>query len=1256
MSHMSMGFLSSPELLVQRPTNQLVNRKTDVFSIFLSIFVDTDLREKYLNLDLSPSDMERIQVQLGGKVAFAFISSHQSWHKEDLLKLVSLYKKHDKRSHCFFLGELLLAHLDELNASERLELHNTLSELGVTHHIEASSVKSLLQDFFDQALDPETILSFTLAGMIYRGVKLKSLEKMALQSPRLFAGQIFINRGPVALARARTLAFGAEVLSFSVMGLQREYRQTQTMSWQRVFDTVSLNAILLGSLKGSFALGSRVSQWGMGVQVSQLSQQIFSQSSAVTGLILGHFAAGELALMQRMSWGDNLRQSIVTQGQLSLGSHLAKVTLGREHATRMDELERRSRQDDMFLRGGNGLFFGSRLTFATLGSPLQRIRHVHFREALHGESGDEPGQEWNPVLRKYWDEFVEKQKFHENNFRFVTETQSGDVWQSRFGTLTPEETLAALNKNLPQDSEYLILRVRGPRKKGFNEANHASVKIIGLSVKHYVKFLAEKPQLQELRFIFSNGYVCYVYRTHQNEIEWEIDHKDNLPELHSAEDIKRKKIYSLDIDYQGSNYEVDRTPKHLRVLLKKHRSRAGLSHAEVASRLKNDYGLNYNPKTLATYEYDIETGMAFELLFALAEIYHADLNKLIDAYNFTAWKQNRYEGIQDLSRDDWLSEYYPLFIEGERDVVKLLLYKNRQLRQTLGWKVFVKKKFPWAYYDTGRLADDALLGSRVIYSAEVNEGGALARDTLLGLNASLNIPLFELIDANNRTYFPDLVKALDFAFPGLAVYLDPQNQPHRVVANWQSRLGTVQHFLFALRRADADLAEKKSIVHIYRSEEGEEYSIRWGERENGSVDFNLYNRWIWKAFFKDLGLPLRLLDHYYREVGLDPDSPAVLLIDAIGAQRHTRFYQKTGVSASPVSDILNFRRRPLFDTVAQLGLALDQSKRALFIIGLYPELREIFPDLSASGPNAIKIEEGVLEEAFTHFHLGEFLFEYRLENGLNSEAVGEKIGMSMTNVNRLIRHPVKVTEVDRLAQIAELLSEHRHMPLLKAKQIVFLHFYPELLALFPVQKPGQRARLIAYDQLVAEREKRVDFSNLRSEVTAAMHRRGLKSRSDLAKHLNVDEDYAKKFMQSKQMLNAEDIRFICDHFPELDYSKWYLYFHRPALAYYLGRKSNGEINLDGLETFPRPQEAVTWMADLLVERILSKYGTFHKAHKETNIGDLEREIRLRQSVADRVWRPEMIEKMTEVLDLSSEERRLVFYYMSQLEMDSIVHP
>lgn len=1260
-----------------------------VLSLFVQNLISKDLSQKIQRsknlsqaLDLfSPNETIELKIALGGESSYRVLKKMDQVSISDLMNLAHNYQKQGLNSQALVLSQLMINHCSLTYEENRFVQGIQKASMGQTSHLSMSDkIQNAASQFLEDALEPETILNFTLAGMAFRWTKLKVLKTFSKANPVSMGGLFYLNRGPMALWNARSIAFVAEVSTFTAMNLQSQYRAGQSISWENTQDLFALNAITLFALKASYWSGSKLysgSPWG---------QKLFSNASAVAGLTLGHTLAARANLMPQMAWSENLLQSVISQTHLLAGGFLAKVALGKKHARQMKQQALATQRQSSWLvqgpLGGSGsLAWAGKAGLQNIGKPLrenattaeisQTQNNVFFKKGV--SDGELP--QWPEKVRAFWDEYVGRIRWKENNFRLQTAEPQKIQLQSPYGVLSIGETLQVLSQRIFSDTEIITIDILGPRVKvckyyhDMDPKNKA--RLLGERMSTYVQFLQDHEQLEGINFRFMDGKVLYFYRKINkdreydvgfdakkdvhlfayDEIEYDYDNIKDVAARYFGMGAVRKRVFKLRLDPIGKKFKGRAIPVTIHRVLRESRLHRDMSLAQVQQILRGDFGIYLEMESLKRYERSAEVGMPYQTLYALAQIYRANLIRYIESYNYTLWRRSKYAGIDQLTPQDWQAWDYPIFIESAQDVKKLLEFRDPKSRSQLGWLVFSKRKYPWAYHSVAEIAEAARLGVDKITHIEFEKGETSVRETLLSLQGVLNLALFELIDANNQSHFRAFVPLLNHVFPGLAFYLDPKGNTERYLNHWAAVIGKISHLMVALRRSTPYLDDVHTQLHLKAQESDSEFSVDWKERENGNVGFSVHNRWQWQAFFRKMGLDLGLLDYYYREHGLAPESSQVILADVIGSRNFSDFYHLAGVLQRVVTDVLAGKRRTKFPAAVKLAQVIPLGKRGLFLVGLFPVLAEVFPELSQNEKPYLNVNENLVQEAFASFHVGEFLLAYKLKQKMNSREMGAILGVSERLAYRMVSQTGRIHNASVLDRLAQLYADESEVPLAYARKVIYLYNFPELVDLFPLAAPIENINF-----LKASHQKKVSFDNLRGELRAEMVAQGLTNHQDLAEFLGVDEKQAKRILSLDTTLNSQDIRILSDRFPNISYVKWYEHFNRSRLAYYIGLRSDGGINYFGLAHFTRGEKAVQDVFDLIDQKIKLKFGDYEQAALVSQVKSLKNAATLKRRLTARTWQDEMIESVVDELDFNFSQRRRLFFFMNEDEINRVIRP
>ncbi|HKY61958.1 MAG TPA: hypothetical protein VJR29_00930 [bacterium] len=290
-------------------------------------------------------------------------------------------------------------------------------------------------------------------------------------------------------------------------------------------------------------------------------------------------------------------------------------------------------------------------------------------------------------------------------------------------------------------------------------------------------------------------------------------------------------------------------PQHLRNLRESYR----LSPSQVAERVAKLTGEAKEAKTILTYERSSAQAIPLKTLRALAEIYQADIRDLIAASNRT-----RFPKIEEKA---WTTESYPIYLEDKSDLRRLEHFARRDPRRnSFGWLVFSRRKDPFRYFYTRDFREAVGMESGLV-DAEENRRYP-SWQAVQGLARTLRFRPQELIDAANRTFYPELDMAA--LFPGQSLHLDLNSKDADLVRTYAKNPGTLGQTLFGYRKGQAEPIGANELS------QREGFSTQhWREAEQGLHEPNDRTWQDWYRFLKARGLStgpvrpwLETLDRY----------------------------------------------------------------------------------------------------------------------------------------------------------------------------------------------------------------------------------------------------------------------------------------------------------------------------------------------------------------------------------------------------------
>ncbi len=173
-----------------------------------------------------------------------------------------------------------------------------------------------------QILNPEMIFGFTVANMAKRWARFKVFSNVFTKMEPANLGLIQ-NMGLRAGVGFSGLV--AEWGAFSASGLGFQMMHQGMDSSKQVAHVLGSNAIVIAFLNLTQSLGAKFAMQNL------FLRSVLQHSLGVSGFMLAHETEYALGLMDRqLSWQENLFQSVVTQGQSSLGGQVSHLLTGQK--------------------------------------------------------------------------------------------------------------------------------------------------------------------------------------------------------------------------------------------------------------------------------------------------------------------------------------------------------------------------------------------------------------------------------------------------------------------------------------------------------------------------------------------------------------------------------------------------------------------------------------------------------------------------------------------------------------------------------------------------------------------------------------------------------------------------------------------------------------------------------------------------------------------------------------------------------------
>jgi transcriptional regulator with XRE-family HTH domain len=434
------------------------------------------------------------------------------------------------------------------------------------------------------------------------------------------------------------------------------------------------------------------------------------------------------------------------------------------------------------------------------------------------------------------------------------------------------------------------------------------------------------------------------------------------------------------------------------------------------------------------------------------------------------------------------------------------------------------------------------------------------------LAQALNLPLGRVIHATNRTFFPEL--DLESLFPGQAIPIDTRENDVAMIQAYAENPGTPGQYVFAARKRLAD--------HPGRSE----WSRREGfsanylyERENNRVRILPANLGEWSELFRRLDIPsdvLRILAKVHGKVLMS--SPEHIFAEGSQGRSLQSLVEQTGISSPTLSDAARLSRTTKPATIREMKAAMPDLDAAALYVRAHPAIVKFFPEAgNENGPQPLELSEEQLAQA-QRFHLGSALYRFRYDPPqdlltetssvhVDMAALADRLGVTKQAVSAYESIFVRIEDAGVLERAADLLGLDRRM--------LYLHYNPEILDIFPIDFEGNPALVESGSAgFLKEANRFYDRSNLRRRLFAEVVRiRGpqrmesaMKPRDLLALTLGIDRASAAKYLGEGRVLEVEDIRRLSSLVPALDYRQWFEHFNRSELAFFLGTHPDGSVD------------------------------------------------------------------------------------------------
>lgn len=614
--------------------------------------------------------------------------------------------------------------------------------------------------------------------------------------------------------------------------------------------------------------------------------------------------------------------------------------------------------------------------------------------------------------------------------------------------------------------------------------------------------------------------------------------------------------------------------KHLREL-----SQLGVS--ELLPRLETALGYPISEPTYRKYEQGRIQEIPLPVLAELARIYKVDPRKLIIISN-----RSRFS---ELSPDLWQGSRYPLYLEKDSDVLRV---KNFALtdarRRSLGYLLYEFRKNPFQPMEMVTLESVLGYADKAYPTIELNK----AYPTFERLRKIAQVTgrsLDEILEAANQTWHADLdIQAV----LGAQVYIEPLSDDRQRIMDYRKNPGTLGQRLFVWRKRQGfTMAEAAEYANISEPS--------WREREQNIVDVEGLSLRTWLDLFDKLGLDKASILERMEAKSRTVSRAGELLLSALGSEGVNTFALRLGICEKHLGEIAQGKRAGnVFvdpDYLLRVADGLPDLERDVFYAALHPDVVKYFPEAAASKPVLHLTEDQI--RAASSFHLGDLLFEHRMEHGLSQVEMGQRIGVSNQSIRLYEGFRGEIQDPATLESLATHLGLDRRMFYIAAR-------FPAL-RMFRILDPStSKSRIMPmpeYQSLNQERIRRLRYDNMRDDIVEAMKVRGMEGAEALSRAAGVPLVKAKIWLFNAQRLSIEDINILVRTFPELSYRSFYEHFFHAPLAYFFGVDSEGRVSYRLSNGAELRSSYLAKIPQAFEAHVLERYGSLYNAERETGL-------------------------------------------------------
>jgi len=984
-------------------------------------------------------------------------------------------------------------------------------------------------------------------------------------------------------------------------------------------------------------LGLRIGMEGLGVVPKALHQwgryEVPRLAGAMTfSRVASAFVGGTVGMV---AVGQDVYQAATTQAQFMVGmrgvrefvpayNHVATRlhTQGRFLAARLDLTK--------YFPPSDGFGLSNHFAWATVGVGNSRPRisrsyPILFEATPRPSTGEpEPPPTWPEKVKAEWLKWL-------NSRPAVDRTTSQDTLIAKYPLvakgqkITVAEMVARVDQKINANHKLAVVTIRGKRKSFKEILTKAAVKVL---FKHH-------ENLQEVGFVFFDGSVILFTKIRDNVVKYSMKGEEATDAIAGFAEQRDRAVR---MGFETVAWIPPKNLKPFPELLTELRNRRGLTLQEVRERLRVRCGIEISEARLENYEVLIDSAVPdFKVLQSLANIYEVDVRYLIES-------SNRTKHGKTMNAKQWVTPYFPIYIEGENDIdiSRARYYKQEDPKgQSLGAWVYRYRKDPNHYYTRSEFAQALNIDEDTLTSLELNRRKPI-QPNLLALSKVTGEPLANLIDRVNHTYHQSLLPTLELLFPQQSIYIDSVDEEAKI-AQYAKSPGSMGHVAFAYRKADYNLPRATDLRHLV----GRGRDCQWTYLESGETKVLIENVGFWGNIFQRAGLSVELLKSIYAAKGHVTHAFSFDLAYAMGDASFLSVAKNAGVSRNTIGHIVGGAATDL-EILAKLRRALPHLPIDSMVRGQHPEAEKLFPNLFASD-GYLDVPEGWVER-LAALRVGELLFSRRMAMKKNVKEVGQTLGVSDSHVVNIELGVSGFKEDLLLIKLGQWLwpdlAEQKVMlPLL------YLAYRPLLLSLYPVKAPTDVAPHFASLDSVTSR---APIESIKEELSRAMQRERITSATELARSLGYEGSepqlatVGKRLLKASEPFYVEDIRRIHQRFPWLIYRRMYETFFGSRLAYFLGRDASGHFNysLPGGNNFNRLRAKVLNIIDHAAD---THFDSQLAAGRAANINVTGKNVKLSQ-VLKRGYSDVDIDHMAQTLKLDFEQRRLLYLYLNEASL------